>query len=115
MALLNDLEAAATKALTAGVTAARAQGAALAGDFETLVKPNLDAIVVQVAAITQDRIDGAIGDDQARDDLSSQFGRVRTEALAMVELSELALQTIVNAVLAALKGAINAAVGVALL
>jgi hypothetical protein len=109
MALLDDLQTAASNGLAAGANAARAQGTALAGDFESLVKPNLDAIVVEVAAITQNRIDGDIGDDQARDDLSSQFGRIQTEALAMAELSELAVQIIVNAVLDVLKSAINTA------
>jgi predicted type IV restriction endonuclease len=118
MAVLDDLRTAVTNALSAGAGAARAQGTALATDFEKLVKPNLDAIVVEAAAIAQDRIDGNIGDDQARDDLATQFDRVQTEILAAAELSLLAAQVIINAVLDALKAAIDTAttraIGVAL-
>lgn len=117
--LLDDLTTAATNALSAGANAARAQGAALANDFETLIKPNLDAIVVQVAAITQDRIDGNIGDDQAKDDLGTQFDCIQPLVLATAQLALLAVQVIINTVLDSLKSVINAAttqaIGVGLL
>lgn len=115
MALLDDLKTAATDALSAGASAARAQGTALKGDFETLVKPNLDAIVVQIESITQDRINGIIGDDQARNDLNEQLARIQPLVLAMAELSLLAVQNIINAVLAALTAVINKAIGFPLL
>ena len=118
MALLDDLSAAVTNALKAGADAARAQGAELANDFNTLVKPNLDSVVVAVASITEKRIAQQIGDDEARDLMGLAFDQVGTLILAMVELAELALQTIVNAVLASLKSVVNdattRAIGVAL-
>jgi len=72
-------------------------------------KSNLDAIVDQIAAITEDRIIGNIGDDQMKDDFATQSDRVRTEILAAADLGGRAVQVIVNAVLDALKSAVNAA------
>ena len=119
LAIEDDLRAAVTAALSAGIAAARKQGSALGADFESLVKPNLDAIVVRIAAIAEDRVIGTIDDDQAREDISSQLDTVRPIILAAGELALLAVQTIVNAVLDALKAALNTAtthaIGIALL
>jgi hypothetical protein len=115
MTLLDDLKNATLSALSAGASAARTQGTALKNDFENLMKPNLDAIMIDVAAITQAHIDRTIGDDQARDDLKTQFDKVQSLVLATAELLLEAVQNIINAVLKALTAAINAAVGIALL
>jgi hypothetical protein len=109
MAILDDLRQAATQAISAGATAARGQGTALKADFENLVRPNLDAILIQVAAITEDVIAGNIGSDQARDDFKTQWDAVQTLILAVSELALLAVQTIINAVLDALKTVVNIA------
>ncbi len=115
MPIVDDLTNLATAALNAGATAARAQGAALSGDFENLVKPNLDDIVAQIAAITEDVVAGNIGADQAKDDLSTQMDRIEPLILTEAELALLAVQVIIQAVENALKGAVNTAAGVALL
>lgn len=119
MAILDDLRTAVTNAISAGANAARGQGTALKVDFEVLVKPNLDAIVVQIAAITEDLIDDNISLDQARDDLKTQLDNVQPLILAEAELALLAVQVIINAVMNALKSAVNAAttgaIGIAVL
>lgn len=109
MAIADDLKTAATNALSAGVTAARGQGAALRVDFEALVRPNLDAIVVQIAAITDDLVVGNIGPEQAREDLATQRDRIQPLILGTAELGLLAVQVIVNAVLDAVRAVVNAA------
>ena len=109
MAIADDLRTAATNALSAGVNAARGQGAALRVDFEALVRPNLEAIVIQIAAITDDAVLGNIGAEQAREDLATQLGRIQPLILGMAELALLAVQVIVNAVLDAVKAVVNAA------
>jgi hypothetical protein len=119
VAILDDLRTVVTNAISAGANAARGQGAALKADFENLVKPNLDAVVVQIAAITDDVIAGNIGQEQARDDLRTQLDNIQPLILAVAELALLAVQVIINAVMDALKSAVNAAttgtIGVALL
>ena len=109
MAILDDLRTAATGALSAGAAAARGQGVALKADFENLVRPNLDAVLIEVAAITEDVVAGNIGADQARDDLATQRDRVQAVILAAAELALLAVQVIINAVLDAVKAVVNAA------
>ena len=119
MAIADDLKTALTGALSAGANAARGQGAALKADFETLVLPNLEAIAIQVGAITDDLIANNIGVDQWRDDLATQRERIQPLILGAAELGLLAVQVIINAVLDALKTALNAAttraIGIALL
>ncbi len=119
MAILDDLRQAASGALSAGAAAARGQGTALRADFENLVRPNLDAVLVQIAAITEDVVARNIGADQARDDLATQRDRVQAVILAAAELALLAVQVIINAILDALKSVVNAAatraIGVGLL
>jgi len=116
---LDDLRTAATHALSAGVNAARGQGTALKADFERLVKPKLDAVVIQIAAITDDVVAGNIGLDQARDSLKTQFDNITPLVLAVAELALLAVQVIINAIMDALKAAVNTAttkgIGIALL
>jgi hypothetical protein len=119
MAVVDDLRAAVAGAISAGSAAARGQGAALGADFENLVRPNLEAIVVQAASITDAFAAGRIGSGQARDDLQTQLDNVEPIILAAAELAVLAVQVIINAVIDALTGAVNAAtshaVGIALL
>jgi hypothetical protein len=115
MAVIDDLRQAVTDAISAGSAAARAQGTALTGDFENLVKPQLDDILVQVAAITEDFTAGTILKDQAQGDLTEQRNRIVPVILGVAELSLLAVQTIINAVMDALKTSVNTAAGVALL
>ena len=98
-----------TSALSAGASAARGQGTALKQDFETLVRPNLEAIAADVAAITEDLIAGNIGPDQARDDLATQSSRIEPLILGIAELTFVALEVVINAVLDALKAAVNVA------
>lgn len=109
MALLDDLTQAADNALTTGATAARAQGVALAADYENLLKPNLQAIVVQLASITEARIAGTISTQLAQLNLNQQFESLSDLAVAETELVLLAVQTIINAVINALRSVINAA------
>lgn len=115
MAVIDDLRQAVSGAISAGSSAARAQGIALKGDFETLVKPQLDDILVQVAAITEDYTAGNILRDQAQGDLTTQRNRIVPVILGVAELALLAVQTIINAVMNALKTAVNTAAGIALL
>ena len=115
MAVIDDLRQAVSGAISAGASAARAQGVALKGDFESLVKPQLDDVLVRVAGITKDFIAGNILKDQAQDDLTEQRNRVVPIILGEAELALLAVQTIINAVMDALKTAVNTAAGIALL
>jgi hypothetical protein len=115
MTILDDLRQAATSAISAGATAARGQGTALRGDFENLVKPQLDDILIRIADIASDFIATTISKQQAQDDLVEQYNRVEPVILGASELLLEAGQVIINAVLDALKTAVNAAVGVALI
>lgn len=115
MAILDDLRQAVTNAVSAGADAARAQGTALRGDFENLVRPQLDGVLVQVAAITSDFVDGNISQEQAQSDLATQCNRIRPIIIGAAELELLAVQTIIKAVLDALKAAVKGAAGVAIL
>jgi hypothetical protein len=115
MAVIDDLRQAVSSAVTAGSSAARAQGTALKGDFENLVKPQLDDILVQIEWITSQFAVGDIAQDQAEDDLTEQSHRIVPVILGVAELDELALQTIINAVMDALRAAVNKAAGIALL
>ena len=109
MAIVDDVKTALTSALSAGASAARGQGTALKQDFETLVRPNLEAIAADVAAITEDLIAGNIGPDQARDDLATQSSQIEPLILGIAELTFVALEVVINAVLDALKAAVNVA------
>jgi hypothetical protein len=109
MALQDDLAKAASEALSAGATQARNEGKALAGDFEALVRPNLDDIVARIAAITAARIAGTINDELAQINLGQQFKRIQDLAIGEAELVLQAVQDILNAVIDALKTVINAA------
>jgi hypothetical protein len=115
MAILDDLRQASTQALSAGVSSLRGQGIALRADFENFVRPELDGILIMIADISADFAAGNIGAEQARDDLSTQLDRVQSVILAAAELAVLALQTIINAVLDALKTVVNTAAGIALI
>jgi hypothetical protein len=119
MAILDDLTKAASDAISTGAKAARGQGTALKGDFEKLLKPNFEAILVQIAAITEDAIAKNIGPAQAKSDLATQLDRVQPLVLAIAELSLLAVQVIIDAILDALKAVVNTAtthaIGIALL
>ncbi|HEX5314540.1 MAG TPA: hypothetical protein VFX38_06515 [Gammaproteobacteria bacterium] len=115
MAIVDDLTRALTDALSAGADAARAQGAALKGDFETLVRPQLEDIAAQAAQIAEDYVHGDIGEEQAEEDLAAQSHRIRPLILAESELVGLAAQTIVNSLLDALRKTVNTAAGIALL
>jgi len=115
MAIIDDLREAVTGAISAGAKEARAQGVALKGDFEDLVKPQLDDIVVQIAAITNDFVVQNISKEQAQDDLATQVDRIKPIVLGVAELALLSAQIIINTVLDALKTAVNSAAGIALL
>lgn len=114
MGVLDDLKTALTKGLDAGAAAVRQQGTAIKDDFTDFIRPNFDAIVAELAQIGEDRLAGRIGDQQAQDDAADQLASVKTILEAEAELGALAIQTIANAVLDALKSALNAAVGIAL-
>jgi hypothetical protein len=115
MAVIDDLRQAVSSAVAAGSTAARVQGTALKGDFENLVKPQLDDILVQIETITSQFVSGDISQDQAQDDLTEQCNRVTPVILGVAELAVLAVQAIINAVMDALKAVVNKAAGIALL
>lgn len=109
MAILDELRQAATQAISAGASSLRGQGTALRGDFENFIRPNLDGILIHIADISDDFIAGNIGPEQARDGLDTQMHSVRALILAAAELTLLAVQTVINAVLDALKTVVNAA------
>ncbi len=119
MALLADLRSAVEQAVSVGAGSLREQGTLLRADFENLVRPNIDDVLVRIADIGDDYTAGNIGPQQARDELQIQLGRVQTLIIAVAELALLAVQIIVNAVLDAIKGVVNAATtrfsGIALL
>lgn len=115
MDILGDLRRAVGGALSDGADAARTQGAALKSDFENLVRPQLDDILKQTAAITDDFLAGDIGKEQAQEDLLTQSNRIKPLILAVSELALLAVQVIIDAVLNALKSAVNTAAGAILL
>lgn len=115
MAILDELRVAASAALSAGANAARAQGTALRADFENLIRPGLDGILAMIADIGEDFTAGNIGADQAREDLATQLAAVQDLIVATAELALLSVQIVVNAVLDAIRGVINAAAGIALL
>jgi hypothetical protein len=115
MAIEDDVRQAVSAAISAGSSAARAQGIALKSDFEKVLKTQLDDVVVQTAAIAGDVALGNIGPDQAKDDLQTQKNRIVPIILGVAELAVLAVQTIINAVITALQAAVNKAAGVALL
>jgi hypothetical protein len=114
VAILDDLKLAAENAISAGARAARGQGVALKADFETLVRPQLNGVVIQMAAIADDLIVGNIDRDQASDDMKNQFDRVEAVILAAAELAQLAVQVIINAVMDALRNTINLATSAAI-
>src|SRR5882762_9114336 len=119
MAIIDDLKHAATQTISAGANSLRGQGTALRGDFENLVRPELDGILLKIADITEDLTAGNIGAEQARDDLQTQLDRVQPVILGAADLALLALQTVINTVLDALKTVVNSAttrgVGIAVL
>lgn len=115
MAVIDDLRQAVKVAVAAGSNAARSQGIALKGDFENLVVPELDDILVQIEAITADFVAQNIQQPQAKDDLSTQSNRVMPIILGVAELTMMAVQAIINAVMDAVKTVVNKAAGVALL
>jgi hypothetical protein len=80
-----------------------------------VVKPQLEDIAEQVASITSDYVEGNIGKEQAQDDLVTQRNRIQPIILAVAELALQAVQIIINAVMDALKNAVNTATGIALL
>jgi hypothetical protein len=109
MAILDDLRQAGAQAISAAASSTRAQGTALRADFENLVRPNLDSILAEIAAITEDAIAGNIDTEQAQDDLKAQTDRVRTLILTIAELTLLAVQSIINAVIEAVRTVVNTA------
>jgi hypothetical protein len=109
MAPLDDLTQAAESTLTAGATTAPAQGVALAADYENLLRPNLQAIVVQLASITEACVTGTISKDLAELNLNQQFEQISDLAVAESELVLLAVQNIINAVINARKRVISTA------
>jgi hypothetical protein len=119
MAIVDDLKTAVTKAISAGAEAARGQGKALSADYQNLLLPNLEAVVVQIAAITEDVIFGDITKDQALPQFTAQFDCIPPLILAEAELVLLGVQIITNAIMDALKSAVNAAttgaIGISLL
>ena len=114
MAILDDLQAALKNGIAAGAASAQTQGVNLAQDALNAIEPNLKAVVAELAAIAQDRVDGNIGDQQAKDGVTTQLNRIPTLITEATELVAVALQAIIDAVLNALKAAIGAATGVAI-
>jgi len=101
MAVIDDLRQAVKVAVAAGSNAARGQGAAL--------------ILVQIEAITADFVAKNILQPQAKDDLGTQSNRVMPIILGVAELTLMAVQAIINAVMDAVKTVVNKAAGIALL
>lgn len=115
MAILDDLRSAVTAAISTGANAAREQGTVLTADYNNLLLPNLDAVLIQIENITADVVAQNITPDQALPDYTTQFDCIPPLILAEAELVLLGVQVITNAVIGALKGVVNTAIGVALL
>jgi hypothetical protein len=115
MAILEDLKAAVTSAISAGADAARKQGTVLTADYNNQLLPNFDAVLIQIASITDDVVAQNITPTQAIPDFTTQFDCIPPLILAEAELVLLGVQVITNAVMDALKGVVNSAIGVALL
>jgi hypothetical protein len=116
---MSDLASSITSVLQdaarAGASAASTAGRDLTGDIETFVVPKLQAIAIDVADILEKQQSGIFSTDMAQSELASQCGAVmdliRTVATLVVE----EVQAIYNAIVSALDGAVNQAIGVTLL
>ena len=119
MAVIDVLKPLVQSGISAGISTARSQGQALRADIDNLIKPQMEDVVKQIASITEARLADRIEDDQAQDAIRTQLDRIQPLLLALGELSLLAVQTIVNAILDAIKqgvdGILQGAIGITLL
>jgi hypothetical protein len=113
--LAEDITSALQNGARAGATAASSAGRDLRQDIETFVVPHLEDIAIQVASVVQKRNDGIYTDITAKDLLDSEADAVKVLIETVTTLVVLEVQTILNAIVGALAGAVNASVGFALL
>jgi hypothetical protein len=113
--LVEDILGALQNGARAGATAASSAGRDLRQDIETFVLPHLEDIAIQVASIVQKRNDGVYTDVTTKDLLASEADAVKVLIETVTTLVALEVQTILNGIVSALAGAVNAAVGFALL
>ena len=113
--LVSDIAGSLKDAARAGASAASSAGRDLTGDVETFVVPHLQDIAVQVASIVEKHTAGIFTDITAQTLLQSECDAVKTLVETATTLVVLEVQQICAAILDALSGAVNKAVGVALL
>jgi hypothetical protein len=115
MALADDITDALQAGAKAGAAAASTAGRDLSQDIETFVVPHLRDIGLQLASIAQKRIDGIYNDVTAKALIGSEVDAIQTVVETEASLVAFEAQTVVNSIVDALNGAINTAVGFALL
>ena len=113
--LVDDITNALRNGARDGAAAASSAGRDLGQDVETFVVPYLKDIASQVASIIQKRNEGIYTDTTAKDLLDSQADAVRVLIETMTTLAVFEAQKIRDAIISALAGAVNTAVGFALL
>lgn len=113
--LVDDIAIALSNGAREGAAAASSAGRDLGQDVEILVVPNLRDIAAEVASIIEKRHEGIYTDITAKDLLDSQADAVRVLIETMTTLAVFEAQKIRDAIISALAGAVNTAVGFALL
>jgi hypothetical protein len=114
-ALVDDITNALSNGAREGAAAASGAGRDLGQDVETFVVPHLSDIAGEVASIIEKRNEGIYTDTAAKDLLDSQTDAVRVLIETMTTLAVFEAQKIRDAIISALVGAVNTAVGFALL
>jgi hypothetical protein len=113
--LVDDVTNALGNGAREGAAAASSAGRDLGQDVETFVMPHLRDIAGEVASIIEKRNEGTYIDTTAKDLLDSQADAVRVLIETMTTLAVFEAQKIRDAIISALVGAVNSAVGFALL
>ena len=113
--LIDDITTALRSGARDGAAAASSAGRDLGQDVETFVVPHLRDIAGGVASIIEKRNEGIYTDTTAKDLLDSQADAVRVLVETMTTLAVFEAQKIRDAIISALTGAVNTAVGFALL
>jgi hypothetical protein len=112
--LVDDITNALRNGAREGAAAASSAGRDLGQDVETFVMPKLRDIAGEVASIIEKRNEGIYTDTTAKDLLDSQADAVRVLIETVTSLAVFEAQKIRDAIISALSGAVNTAVGFAL-
>jgi hypothetical protein len=115
MSIEEDITAALTAGAKAGAAAASTAGKDFSEDITKFVVPHLEDIGLQLASIVTKRLAGIYTDATAKALIDSEEDAIQTLVEAVTTLAVLDVQNIVNAIVDALNGAVNTAVGFALL